>query len=91
MKKFRLIPAFLLSAALLSGLTGCKKETEYYVNMACAWLLAECFIKFRNETLHFLEQNTLNDFIVNKGIQKCRDSFRVSDEDKDLLLKFKRN
>lgn len=68
-----------------------KKETEYYVNMACAWLLAECFIKFRNETLHFLEQNTLNDFIVNKGIQKCRDSFRVSDEDKDLLLKFKRN
>lgn len=30
MKKFRLIPAFLLSAALLSGLTGCKKETEYY-------------------------------------------------------------
>ena len=30
MKKFRLIPAFLLSAALFSGLTGCKKETEYY-------------------------------------------------------------
>lgn len=30
MKKFRLIPAFLLSAALLSGLIGCKKETEYY-------------------------------------------------------------
>lgn len=30
MKKFRLIPAFVLSAALLSGLAGCKKETEYY-------------------------------------------------------------
>ena len=30
MKKFRLIPAFVLSAALLSGLSGCKKETEYY-------------------------------------------------------------
>ena len=30
MKKSRFIPAFLLSAALLSGLAGCKKETEYY-------------------------------------------------------------
>lgn len=30
MKKFRLIPAFVLSAALLTGLSGCKKETEYY-------------------------------------------------------------
>ena len=30
MKKYRFIPAFLLSAALLSGLAGCKKETEYY-------------------------------------------------------------
>ena len=30
MKKSRFIPAFLLSAALFSGLAGCKKETEYY-------------------------------------------------------------
>ena len=30
MKKSHFIPAFLLSAALLSGLAGCKKETEYY-------------------------------------------------------------
>ena len=30
MKKSRFIPAFLLSAVLLSGLAGCKKETEYY-------------------------------------------------------------
>lgn len=67
-----------------------KNETEYYVNMACAWLLAECFIKLRSETLRFLENNTLNDFIINKGLQKCRDSFRVSAEDKALLLKFKR-
>lgn len=71
-------------------LNGFENETEYYVNMICAWLLCECFIKHREKTLAFLKsQNTLNAFIVNKGVQKCRDSFRVSNEDKQLLLSFK--
>ena len=41
MKKFRLIPAFVLSAALLSGLAGCKKETEYYNPSAQTQSVAE--------------------------------------------------
>ena len=30
-----------------------------------------------------------NKFTINKAISKCRDSFRVSEEDKNLLLKYK--
>lgn len=65
-------------------------ETEYYVNMINAWLVCECFIKHRDETIEFLNKNKLNKFTINKAIQKCRDSFRVSKEDKEMLLKYKK-
>lgn len=67
-----------------------KDETEYYVNMSGAWLLCECFIKQREATISYFKSNTTNNFIINKAISKCRDSFRVTSEDKKLLLDFKR-
>ena len=67
-----------------------SNESEYYVNMAGAWLLAECMTKFRDKTIDFYKQNNTNDFIINKSISKCRDSFRISKEDKEYLLNFKR-
>lgn len=67
-----------------------ETEKEYYVNMMNAWLICELFIKRRDKTLKFLECNRLNRFTINKGISKCRDSFRVSEEDKLLLLNYRR-
>lgn len=64
-------------------------EKDYYVNMANAWLICELFIKRREDTVAFLKNNKLNKFTVNKAVSKCRDSFRVSNEDKEFLLKFK--
>ena len=58
--------------------------------MCIAWFVAECFVKNRNLTLEFLKENILNNFTINKAVQKCRDSFRVSSEDKEMLLSFKR-
>ncbi len=63
------------------------KETHYYVNMMNAWLFCECFIKRREKTIEFLKTHKLNKFTINKGISKCRDSFRVSKEDKEMLIK----
>jgi len=65
-------------------------EEHYYVNMMNAWLLCECFIKQRDLTLKYLNNHKLNTFTINKAIQKCRESFRVSKEDKELLLKYKK-
>lgn len=67
-----------------------NKENEYYVNMAAAWLLAECMTRFKDESIEFYKSTQTNDFIINKSISKCRDSYRISKEDKDYLLKFKR-
>ncbi|MDD3187079.1 MAG: DNA alkylation repair protein [Bacilli bacterium] len=66
-----------------------KYEEDYYVNMMNAWLLCEIFIKRRDETLIFLKNHNLNKFTINKGISKCRDSYRVSDSDKDMLLSYR--
>lgn len=66
------------------------KVDTYYVNMAISWLLCEIFINFKEETIKYLETCKLNDFIINKAIQKIRESYRVSKYDKEYLLKFKR-
>lgn len=65
-------------------------EEHYYVNMIIAWLLCEAFIKNRSMTLEYLNRANLNEFVVNKTVSKCRDSYRVSVEDKEMLLGFKR-
>ncbi|MBR4800238.1 MAG: DNA alkylation repair protein [Clostridia bacterium] len=67
-----------------------KNDEEYYVNMAIAWLVCEAFIKRRDETLALLRSDALSPWTQNKAISKCRDSFRVSHEDKALLLSLKK-
>ena len=62
----------------------------YYVNMAIAWLVAEAFVKFREETLEFLQDDHLTKFTHNKAIQKACESYRVSTDDKVLLRGMKR-
>ena len=62
----------------------------YYVEMMQAWLIATAAAKCRDKTLKFLESNHLNDFTQNKAIQKMRESYRISKEDKEYILKLKR-
>lgn len=75
---------------ILNNIKTLYLEKEYYVNMATAWLLAELFIKSRDKTLNFLKSEKLNTFTLNKMISKCRESFRVSRGDKQMLLQFKK-
>ncbi len=63
---------------------------EYYINMAIAWLVSICFIKYRKKTYNYLKRNKLNKFTYNKSIQKIIESYRVSNEDKIILKKMKR-
>ena len=74
--------------AVLAALASLDRE-EYYIQMAQAWAIAEAFTKFRNKTLPLLESRALPAAIQNKAIQKCRDSFRVAAEDKEMLKALK--
>ncbi len=62
----------------------------YYVNMGIAWLLCECFTKYRDKTLRYLVKSKVNTFTFNKTISKIRDSYRVTKEDKAYLISMKR-
>lgn len=63
---------------------------KYYVNMAIAWLVSVCFIKYRNKTFKYLKKNNLDNFTYNKSIQKIIESRRVDIEDKNILKQMKR-
>ncbi len=63
---------------------------EYYVSMALSWLISVLFIYDRESTLSYLKDNSLPPFVQNKAISKIRDSYRVSREDKELVLQYKK-
>ncbi len=85
---------FYVSAEYLSfvfeRIEAFKDRDEYYLKMAVAWLLAECYIKFPAETDVFMCETKLNSWTYNKAISKICDSYRVSAEDKDRLRKTRR-
>lgn len=59
-------------------------SSEYYVQMAQAWFIATAFAKHRDLTKDFMECDfSLSDEVRKMTVRKLRDSYRVSDGDKD--------
>ena len=75
---------------MIFDLSQSVKHKAYYVHMANAWLISVCMAKFPKETIEFFKNNTLDDKTHNKAIQKSRESYRVSKEDKILINELKR-
>lgn len=76
------------SDEVLLLVAGIKSE-EYYVNMVRAWFFATAMAKQREKTLPYLTDRKLDKWTHNKTIQKCAESYRISDEDKTLLKEMK--
>lgn len=66
------------------------KSDKYYVQMANAWAISECLVKYYEKTIIFLENSSLDKFTYNKAIQKAIESYRITDEQKKELRKMKR-
>ncbi len=66
-------------------------QETYYVKMAQAWAIATAMAKYRDRVLPRLETKTLSAWVQNKTIQKCRESFRISDADKAYLQSLKKS
>ena len=65
------------------------QSDEYYVNMMIAWYFATALAKQYEATLPFIQSQTLSPFVQNKTIQKARESRRISEEVKEMLVKWK--
>lgn len=62
---------------------------EYYVDMAAAWLLSECLVKFYDKTVPLFIEPVFPKFVHNKAIQKARESYRITPERKEYLKTLK--
>lgn len=62
---------------------------EYYVNMMQAWFFATALAKQYDSTIPYIEQNKLSAWVHNKTIQKSRESFRITPEQKEYLKSLK--
>jgi len=80
-KEFR--PEYLQTVAAV-----CSEE--YYINMMRAWYFATALAKQYEETVRFLEEKTLDVWTHNKTVQKARESFRITPEQKEFLKTLKR-
>lgn len=65
-------------------------NTTYYNEMAIAWLLSEMLVKYYDKTVEYLKKSKLDKFTYNKGIQKARESFRITKEQKEFLKSMKK-
>lgn len=63
----------------------------YYVKMAVAWALSVCLVKQWEESFAYMvsPENHLDDFTYSKTVQKCRESFRLTGQQKDSLTALK--
>ncbi len=61
------------------------RSDEYYVKMMIAWFFATSLAKQWDATIPYLEQRRLDPWTHNKTIQKARESFRITAEQKEYL------
>ena len=66
------------------------RDTRYYAQMAAAWALSVCYIKFPDKTLEYLKTSNLDKWTFNKAVQKICESLRVEKSTKNMLKYLKR-
>ena len=64
---------------------------KYYAQMAIAWAISICLIKFYDETIKYLENGKLDKFTYNKSLQKAIESYRITNEQKEFLKSIKKS
>lgn len=68
------------------------RHEGYYARMAVAWTLAELGVKYNDMTMDYLRgENHLDKFTYNKALQKMRESYRISQAQKEELKRMKRS
>lgn len=63
---------------------------DYYVQMMQAWFYATALTKQWDRVIPVIEHHRLEDWVHQKTIQKCCDSFQLSIEQKNYLKTFRR-
>ena len=65
------------------------RSDEYYVNMMTAWFFATALAKQWDATIPYFEDPHLDRWTHNKAIQKARESYRITPQQKEYLKTLK--
>lgn len=76
------MPEYLEIPAAVTG-------DDYYIKMMIAWFYATALAKQWDATIPYIENKRLADWTHNKTIQKARESYRITDEQKEYLKSLK--
>ena len=71
------------------ALVASVQSEEYYIRMMQAWYFATALAKQYEAAAKYLEQRKLGVWVHNKTIQKARESYRISGEQKEYLKSLK--
>ena len=71
------------------ALVASVRSEEFYVRMMQAWYFATALAKQYEAAVKVLEQRKLETWVHNKTIQKARESYRISNEQKEYLKSLK--
>lgn len=66
------------------------QSDEYYVKMMIAWFFATALAKQWDAAFPYIENGRLDIWCHNKTIQKARESYRITQEQKEILKSLKR-
>lgn len=66
------------------------KSDEYYIKMMIAWFYATALAKQWDSTIVYIENGVLDKWVHNKAIQKARESYRITAEQKKYLKSLKK-
>ena len=70
-------------------LVASKRGEDYYLKMMVAWYFATALAKRYDESVKYIEERRLDEWVHKKAIQKAVESYRVSDEHKEYLKSFR--
>ena len=70
-------------------LVASNKGEDYYLKMMVAWYFATALAKRYDESVKYIEERKLDEWVHKKAIQKAVESYRVSDEHKQYLKSFR--
>ena len=84
---------FFLTEDKISEVAACLtavRDDRYYVNMAVAWCFSELAVHDYETVENILKSGTLNRFTHQKTIQKMRESYRFTKDQKDAAALLRR-
>jgi len=72
---------------LLSGIG----HDAYYVKVAVAWAISECYVKFKDKTLNLLLSGSIDDFTYARALQKIIESKRIDEAERSFVRSLRKS